>query len=82
MPAERYLPSPRSFRQLVEPFDYAPHHAIRRVDDNGRIRFHGRLLRVSKALVGKAVALRPTQADGVFDVVFRNVTVRAVDLHQ
>src|SRR6185295_8571053 len=82
VPAERYHPSPRSFLHIVEPFDYAPDDAIRRVDDNGRIRFKGRLLRVSKALIGKAVALRPTQADGVFDVLFRHVTVRSIDLHR
>jgi transposase InsO family protein len=82
VPAERYHPSPRSFHHIVEPFDYAPDDAIRRVDDNGRIRFKGRLLRVSKALIGKAVALRPTQADGVFDVLFRHVTVRSIDLHR
>jgi len=81
VPAERYHPSPRSFHHIVEPFDYAPDDAIRRVDDNGRIRFKGRLLRVSKALIGKAVALRPTQADGVFDVLFRHVTRPIQELH-
>jgi transposase InsO family protein len=81
VPAERYHPSPRAFRQPVEPFGYAPDDAIRRVDDGGRIRFKGRHLRVSKALIGKPVALRPTQSDGVFDVVFRHVTLRSIDLH-
>ena len=82
VPADRYQPSSRSFRSIVEPFDYAAEDAIRKVDDNGRISFKGRHLRVSKALLWKTVAVRPTQADGVFDIVFRHVTIRSVDLHQ
>jgi transposase InsO family protein len=82
VPADRYQSSSRSFRSIVEPFDYAAEDAIRKVDDNGRISFKGRHLRVSKALLWKTVAVRPTQADGVFDIVFRHVTIRSVDLHQ
>jgi transposase InsO family protein len=82
VPADRYRPSPRSFSPIVRPYDYAADDIVRQVDDCGRIRFHSRRLRVSKALVNKSVVVRPTQSDGVFDIVFRHVTVRSIDLHQ
>jgi hypothetical protein len=40
--------------------------------------FQGRRLKASKALVGKAVALRRTQADGVFELVFLRKPVHHV----
>ena len=80
VPADRYRPSSRSFKRAVEPFDYAPDDIVRRVDQDGRISFHNRRLKASRALVRKDVALRPTPTDGVFDLVFRHVSVRSVDL--
>jgi len=82
VPADRYQPSSRSFSPIVRSFDYDPDDAIRQVDDSGRIRFQGRRLKVSRALVGKGVAVRPTPSDGVFDIVFRHVTVKSVDLNR
>jgi transposase InsO family protein len=80
VPADRYAPSPRAFRQVVEPFDYAGDEIERTVDSSARISFENRRLKISKALIGKRIALRPTAKDGVFDLVFRHVTVRSIDL--
>jgi transposase InsO family protein len=82
VPADRYRPSSRSFKLAVEPFDYGPDDIVRRVDHDGRISFHNRRLKASRALVRKDVALRPTPADGVFNLVFRHVSVRSIDLNQ
>ena len=82
VPAERYRPSPRAFRQQVEPFDYATGDIVRSVDLNGRFSFADRRIKASKALIGKRVALQPTDRDGVYDLVFRNVVLKAIDLHR
>lgn len=81
VPADRYRPSPRSFNPTVDPFDYGPDDIVRSVDAAANISFQGRRLKASRALVGKHVALRPTQYEGVFDLVFRHVTVKTIDLH-
>ena len=81
VPADRYRASPRRFSSAVEPFDYGPDEIVRRVDRSAHISFGGRPLRASKALIGKQVALRPTPRDGVFDLVFRHVTVKSIDFH-
>ena len=82
VPAERYRSSPRAFRQEVEPFDYAAGDIVRSVDTNGRFSFADRRVKASKALIGKHIALRPTDRDGVYDLVFRNVVLKAIDLHR
>ena len=81
MPADRYRPSPRRFNPKVEPFEYGPDDILRSVDKAARISFRGRSMKASKALVGKRVALRPTERDGLFDLVFRHVTVKSIDFH-
>lgn len=81
VPADRYRPSVRSYNPIVEPFDYGPDDFVRSVDVAANISFHGRRLKASKALVGKQVAIRPTQRDGVFDLIFRHVTVKSIDFH-
>jgi hypothetical protein len=30
---------------------------------------------------GKLLAIRPTERDGLFDLVFRHVTVKSIDFH-
>jgi transposase InsO family protein len=82
VPADRYRPSSRSFSPLMPSFDYQPDDIIRRVDREGRVTFHNRRLKASRALVGKDVALRPTPNDGVFDLFFRHVSVKSIDLNQ
>jgi transposase InsO family protein len=81
VPGDRYRPSPRRFNAKVEPFDYGPDDIVRRVDNAARIGFRGRRLKASKALIGKLVAIRPTEHDGVFDLIFRHVTVKSIDFH-
>lgn len=81
VPADRYRPSLRRFKLEVEPFEYQPGDIMRSVDAAANISFQGRRLKASKALVGKHVAVRPTERDGVFDLVFRHVTVKSIDFH-
>ncbi len=82
VPADRYRPSSRQFNSKVEPFEYGPDDALRSVDVSGNISFLNRRWRASKALVGNHVAIRPTNLDGVFDIVFRHVTIKSINFHQ
>jgi transposase InsO family protein len=80
VPADRYHASPRAYRETIEPFDYAPDDLVRRVHQNGAITFRARKWPLSRAFVGKDIALRPTARDGVFIAVFRHQIIRTVDL--
>ena len=81
IPARRYHESPRAFPERLEPFDYGPGAVVRKVQNNGVISFQNRPWRVGKALVGQAVALRPTATNGVHEVVFCHQRVTHIHLN-
>ncbi len=82
VPAERYRASPRAFRSKIEPFEYPAGAIVRAVDTNGRFSFANRRLKASKALIGKQIALQPTGRDGCYDLLFRHVALRPIDLNR
>ena len=70
VPATRYIPSARSFPERLPPIDYDSSAQVRRVQGKGEISFRGRLCKITKALRGYPVALRPTTQDGRWRVYF------------
>lgn len=78
-PASRYQPSPRSYRDTPEPIDYAPQDQVRNVQDGGRLSFRGQIRRVPQAFKGRPVALRPSSAEGVYDVFYRHQKIATLD---
>lgn len=80
-PASRYAPSPRDFRDHPRPPEYGPDHAVRHVQQGGILSFQGRTMRVPKAFRGCAVALRPTDQDGVYDIFYRHQPIARLDLN-
>ena len=80
VPAQHYQPSQRPFPQTLPPIEYAPGDAVRKVQAKGEICFRGHVFRISKALRGYPVALRPTPDDGVYSVHFCQIHVADIDL--
>jgi transposase InsO family protein len=80
VPARRYQVSPRSFPEVLPAIEYGPGDQIRRVQQQGKISFHNRVLRLSKAFSGYPVALRPTPQDGVWEVYFGTHKIAQLDL--
>ena len=80
-PFDRYRASPRDYRREPEPFDYAPGDQLRRVQQGGHLSFKNRRIKVPKAFAGKAVALRTTANDHIFEVFFRSKSLGAIDLN-
>ncbi len=70
VPASRYLVSSRPFPEILPEPQYRPDDIIRKVQQGGEINFKGRIFDLPKALVGQRIGLRPTQTDGLWDVVF------------
>lgn len=79
-PASRYQPSPRPFPDIVPPVAYGPDDVVRTVTVHGSIRWRGRRRFISRGLVGEPVALRPTQEDGQWQVVYCHRQVATIDL--
>ena len=81
-PAVRYRPSARGFPERIAPFDYGPGAIVRRVDAGGWLSFRNRPIKLGKAFSHRAVALRASDQEGCFDVLFCAHRVGAVDLRQ
>jgi transposase InsO family protein len=81
-PSSRYAMSPRAMPEAVEPPDYEPQAHVRVVHDGGWISFKGRQVNCCKAFVGKRLALRATDTDGLFDLCYRTHVLAQVDLRQ
>ena len=79
VPASRYQPSPRPFPSLLPPIEYDHGDEVRKVRDNGRIRFRGRFWFVGKAFYGEPVAIRAV-ADGAWDVYYCQHVIARLDV--
>ena len=65
-----------------EPHGVRPTLAVRKVQAEGWIHFRGKGYKVPQAFRGHPVALRPSETDGVMDVVFSHHTVTQIDLRR
>jgi transposase InsO family protein len=81
-PASRYSASRRSFPDKIEPFDYGLGAVVRRVDEGGWLSFRNRPIKLGRAFSYRRVALRPTEQDGHFDVLFCAHKVGALNLRE
>ncbi|HVG49042.1 MAG TPA: IS481 family transposase [Rubellimicrobium sp.] len=82
VPASRYRASARSLPERMTEPDYEGQAQVRKVHDGGWISFAGHAVGCPKAFVGKRVALRLTETDGVFDLCYRSHVLAKVDLRQ
>jgi transposase InsO family protein len=81
-PSRRYRMSARPLPKTLAPPDYEPQAQVRKVHDGGWISFKGRQINCSKAFVGRRLALRATDQDGLFDLCYRRHVLAQVDLRQ
>jgi transposase InsO family protein len=82
VPAERYQPSCRQYRESLPTIDYGPDAHVRKVQQSGRISLQGKDYSVPKAFLGERVAVRPTETDGLFDVYYCNQKIAHVDVKE
>lgn len=80
VPASRYSPSSRAFPAVLPPIEYGPGDAVRKVQAKGEFHYGGQVFRLSTALHGYPVAVRPTTADGRLAVYFCHHHVAEIDL--
>jgi transposase InsO family protein len=80
VPGTRYQPSPHSYPEELPPLEYDSGMEIRRVSSMGQIRFESRSWMVGKSFVGLNVALRATEEDGVYEVLFGPFSIKKLDV--
>ena len=62
-PVSRYRPSEKSYPDLLPEIGYGDAFEVRKVRSNGEIKWQGRLLYVSEALIGQPVGLKEADND-------------------
>jgi transposase InsO family protein len=78
VPADRYHPSPRPLPPRLPPLEYPAHWAVRYVASNGDVRWHGRRLFVSAALVDHPIAFEEID-EALFTVWLGTVALARFD---
>lgn len=79
-PVTRYTVSARLFPAQLPPVEYDPGDDVRRVRGSGQIQFKGKQFYIGEGLIGELVAVRPSDLDGEFNVLFCDRRVRRLDL--
>jgi transposase InsO family protein len=79
-PVSRYTASGRPYPSQLPPVEYGSDDEVRTVKGNGHVNFAGLQLFVGEGLVGEDVAIRATDEDGLFKVVFCTRMLRDIDL--
>ena len=80
-PIEHYQPSTRAYRSSLPEYEYAPGDQVRKVGKNMTCGFKYRTVGIGQALVGKHVAFRATQEDGVYTLHFCHQQIGKIDLN-
>jgi transposase InsO family protein len=81
-PAQRYAPSPRCLPAALPPIEYGPDDQVRKVQQGGWISFQGQNIRISKALIGQPIALRPClNSQNLFKIYFCHQPLYTLDLN-
>ena len=82
VPASCYQPSVRPFPERLPALEYNVQDQVRKVQETGKIAFAGRYFRVGRPFQKQQVAVRPTMADGVYEVFFATHKIATIDLKQ
>ena len=81
VPASRYQVSVRRFPEQLTPIEYDSGDIVRKVNGKGQLQYRGHYYSVGKAFYGYPVAVRATNQDGVFHVMFCHQKIAEIDLH-
>lgn len=80
-PVQRYRPSQQLFPTVLPEIEYAHDDIVRKVQQQGWISMKGHHIRVSTALVGQHIALRPrVNNSALYDIYFCHQLIDSFDL--
>lgn len=81
-PVSRYQPSQREYPESLPPIQYAVGVEVRRADQDGRMTYRGQSYKIGHSFRHQLLGLRPSQTDGVMEVLFLTHVVKEIDLRQ
>jgi transposase InsO family protein len=78
VPADHYAASPRLFDGILREPSYGPDHTVRRVRNNGEIKWQGNTIYITAALIGEPIGLLEG-GDGDWAVSYGPVSLGIID---
>jgi transposase InsO family protein len=81
-PVTRYQPSQRAYPESLPAVEYDSGVEVRHVDQDGWISYRGQPRKVGRPFHHQLVGLRPSQTDGVIEVLFLTQVIKELDLRQ
>lgn len=82
VPASCYHSSERAYPEKIAEWEYETGSDVRKVKSSGYLTYGGQAYYLSEGLGGKTVALRPSQKDGIMNVIFREFRVAQIDTRE
>ena len=82
VPAERYQPSSRRYKETLPPIEYGSNDQVRKVQQEGWISFRGKEYRVPRSFYRERVAVRRTEATGLYYVYFCNQRIAQLNVKE
>jgi transposase InsO family protein len=79
-PAHRYRQSQRPYPQTLPTIQYDLGVEVRKVDGAGRFSYRNRLWKAGTGFHGQAIGVRPTQTDGLMEILFATKVIQEIDL--
>ena len=81
-PISRYQVSQRTYPEELPLIEYDQRVQPRKVDAAGWISYRGRDWKVGRAFIGLYVGVRPTDRDGIYEIIFLTQVIKELDLRQ
>lgn len=79
-PAQRYVPSDRSFPERLPDLEYLQGDILVKSDQDGRIYFKKRKFKIGRAFTNDQLALRPGDHDGCYKVYYGDLWIKTIHL--
>lgn len=79
-PVTRYARSARPFPEQLPPIEYDDSDDVRKVRQHGQLSFKGRDYFLGEGLTGELVAIRPSEKDGIYRVIFCDQEISQIEL--
>lgn len=74
-PADVYVPSNRSYTDVVHPYEYGGQYHVLKVNSWGYVRFNGWQLYLSETMINEHIEFRPNPLGDSFVVCYRNFKI-------
>jgi len=80
VPADKYEKSKRLMPKKIHDWWYPQELAVKKIPQNGYLRYKDLNVFFSEAFAGKNIAVLPSESDGIVEIIYRNFSLARINL--